>query len=185
VFAPIEEISFNLFSKYSDKNKSLFLLARILQIMIFIGSCAIVFGFLFSEPFLRILYTDKWASPSAVSIMKSYCIYCFFLPVNGIVESYAYSKSDHATIRKLQYSLIIITIIYISVSIGMCQIVGIEGLIFGNCVNMSLRIIVSLYFIFDKEAIIQGKLKSDLIKEFIAELMYITLDINYINKKLN
>lgn len=69
--------------------------------MTFIGILMIIFGVFFSELFLKTLYTDKWATPSAVSIMRNYCIYCLFMAVNGIVESYAYSKSDHKTIRKL------------------------------------------------------------------------------------
>jgi O-antigen/teichoic acid export membrane protein len=66
VFQPIEEIAFNMFSKYS-KNESevrhpLYILAKISQFLSVIGLGMIIFGTLISRPFIRIIYTEKWAT---------------------------------------------------------------------------------------------------------------------------
>jgi O-antigen/teichoic acid export membrane protein len=71
VFQPIEEIAFNLFSKYNkaDPEKKgmtpLYILAKISQFLSLIGLGMITFGTLFARMFLRIVYTEKWATDSA------------------------------------------------------------------------------------------------------------------------
>lgn len=69
--------------------------------MIVLGTCIVIGGYLFSEIFLRIAYTDKWATKSAVSIMRFYCLYTFFMALNGITEAYAYSKANSVILKKL------------------------------------------------------------------------------------
>ena len=53
-----------------------------------------VVGSLLTRPFLRIVYTEKWATDSAVSIMRGYCVYTLFMGLNGIIEAYAYARAD-------------------------------------------------------------------------------------------
>ena len=69
--------------------------------MLLAGVAIIIGGFLFSEMFLRIVYTSKWATPSAVSIMHCYCVYCLFMALNGITEAYIYAKANEKILRKL------------------------------------------------------------------------------------
>jgi hypothetical protein len=33
--------------------------------------------------------------------MRAYCIYTFFMALNGIAEAYIYAKADQAILRKL------------------------------------------------------------------------------------
>ena len=56
---------------------------------------------------------------------------------------------------------------------------GIHGLVYGNCINMGIRILTSLYFTF-KQEMKQQKLDSvnPLIEEFIKD--YTQIDIGFI-----
>lgn len=109
VFQPIEEIAFNLFSKYNKQQEgersSLNVLAKIAQFLAVIGLGMIIFGFLFARLFIRIVYTEKWATDSAVEIMRAYCLYTCFMAINGVSEAYIYAKADKGTLRKLQITL--------------------------------------------------------------------------------
>lgn len=62
--------------------------------MFVMGIGIIIGGLTFSGLFLRLAYTDKWATPSAISIMHYYCVYCMFMGINGITEAYVYAKAD-------------------------------------------------------------------------------------------
>jgi O-antigen/teichoic acid export membrane protein len=65
----------------------------------------IIFGMLFARLFIKIVYTEKWATDSAVEIMRAYCFYTCFMAINGVSEAYIYAKADKATLRKLQITL--------------------------------------------------------------------------------
>ena len=74
VFQPIEEIAFNLFTKYhsttSQENlkednkitRPLYILAKISQFLSIIGFGMIIFGIFFARIFIKIVYTEKWAT---------------------------------------------------------------------------------------------------------------------------
>jgi O-antigen/teichoic acid export membrane protein len=114
VFQPIEEIAFNLFSKYNKQQEgersSLNVLAKIAQFLAVIGLGMIIFGFLFARLFIRTVYTEKWATDSAVEIMRAYCLYTCFMAINGVSEAYIYAKADKATLRKLQITLFLTSV---------------------------------------------------------------------------
>ena len=109
MFQPIEEIAFNLFSKYNKQQEgersSLNVLAKVAQFLSVIGLGMIIFGVLFARLFIRIVYTEKWATDSAVEIMRAYCLYTCFMAINGVSEAYIYAKADKGTLRKLQITL--------------------------------------------------------------------------------
>jgi hypothetical protein len=37
--------------------------------------------------------------------MRAYCIYTFFMAMNGVAEAYIYARADKPTLRKLQITL--------------------------------------------------------------------------------
>ena len=86
---------------------------------------SMVIGSVLTRPFLRIVYTEKWATDSAVSIMRAYCIYTMFMALNGVVEAYAYATADSRVLKKLQNSLILISIIYVCSSCTLSSFMGI------------------------------------------------------------
>lgn len=79
VFQPIEEIAFNMFSKYKKEDSTLkhplYILAKISQFLCFIGLGMIVFGTFFARIFIRIIYTEKWATDVTLTL-SSICIVC-------------------------------------------------------------------------------------------------------------
>ena len=56
--------------------------------------------------------------------------------------------------------------------------IGIQGLIYGNCINMGIRIVVSLYFAFEQEANCQKKRLSEVIGRFMRDMT--TVDVKFI-----
>ena len=78
VFQPIEEIAFNLFSKYSEPKAGemtpLYILAKISQFLGFIGLGMIIFGTFFARLFLRIVYTEKWATDVRTLNVSSFSV---------------------------------------------------------------------------------------------------------------
>jgi O-antigen/teichoic acid export membrane protein len=71
VFQPIEEIAFNMFSKYNKDDPSLkhplYILAKVSQFLCFIGLGMIIFGTFFARIFIRLIYTDKWATDVSIA----------------------------------------------------------------------------------------------------------------------
>jgi O-antigen/teichoic acid export membrane protein len=56
-------MAFNLFSKYKkEEGNPLYVLAKITQFLSVIGLGMVVFGTFFARTFLRIVYTEKWAT---------------------------------------------------------------------------------------------------------------------------
>ena len=39
--------------------------------------------------------------------MRAYCIYTFFMAVNGITEAYIYAKAEKDVLRRLQQGLLL------------------------------------------------------------------------------
>jgi O-antigen/teichoic acid export membrane protein len=73
-----------MFSKYttsqSEKDKEqrhpLYVLAKIAQFLSIIGVGMVVFGTFFSRVFIRIVYTEKWATDVRIYSILSHCIVC-------------------------------------------------------------------------------------------------------------
>ena len=82
--------------------------------MMGIGVSAIVFSQLCSYQFIFLCFSEKWATASAAKIMKAYCVYLFFMSLNGMSEAFAYGMADQKVLKQLQGLLVVNSVIYIS-----------------------------------------------------------------------
>jgi oligosaccharide translocation protein RFT1 len=97
LFQPAEEAAFNTFSNKEgvlDSSRNWALLRRWLGAMLAIGLCAIIFSQTCGKQFLKIVYSDKWATDSADQMLKAYCIYCFFMAMNGTTEAFVFATGN-------------------------------------------------------------------------------------------
>ena len=62
--------------------------------MLAIGLSAITFSTLCGKTFLRVVYSDKWATESSETLLHAYCIYCFFMAMNGTTEAFVFASGN-------------------------------------------------------------------------------------------
>ena len=113
-----------------------------------IGLIVLVFGQSYSSLLLWLYGGSKLINePLPVFLLRTHCLAILFLGINGVTECYANATADSKTINKNNIIMICETIIFLVASYAFVLMFGPVGFIFGNCVNMGLRIIHSLLFI--------------------------------------
>jgi oligosaccharide translocation protein RFT1 len=122
LFQPIEEISNTIWSKFlnqKDKNMedekfSLKIFNVLFKFVIIMGTIILFFGPNYSNSLINILYGDKWKATETSKLLSYYCVYVFFLGINGITESFVQAVSNNEEILVFNYFMIGITIVYLS-----------------------------------------------------------------------
>lgn len=66
------------------------------------------------------------------------------MSMNGMAEAFAYGQASPAVLKKLQGMLMFNSALYITSVIIFSGKYGIIGLIYANCINMSIRAVFSL-----------------------------------------
>ena len=148
IFQPLEEIAFNLFSKLkgqeNQEEQAVDILVQYLAGMCGIGVCGIIFSQVCSYEFILLVYSQQWATPSAVRIMKAYCVYLLGMSMNGMSEAFAYGMASKPVLTQLQGLMVFNSALYIALVIAFSSKFGIVGLVIANCVNMLIRAVMSL-----------------------------------------
>ena len=157
IYAPIEEIGYNMFSKLqSMKDKQertqqqLQLLDKVLKLVNIIGIFVLVFGLPLSETMLTLIYGDKWNHSSVVFAMECYCVYEYAMGVNGILEAFVTGTIDPTELGRYRLSVFISTVVYILVSIALASH-GATGIIIANIISMVIRISICFVYLVRKQ----------------------------------
>ena len=69
--------------------------------MVGIGVAGIMFSQVCASEFILLVYSETWATPTAVAIMKAYCFYLLCMSANGMSEAFAYGLADQKVLSKL------------------------------------------------------------------------------------
>ena len=163
--------------------------------MLGIGICAITFSQGCSREFIYLVYSEKWATESTISIMKAYCIYLMFMSLNGMSEAFAYGLANQKVLNQLQGLLFFNSLLYIGAVVLLSGKFGIIGLIYANCVNMGVRATLSLKISLDSTRdktsilqiaakIIKNKVFLGLIALGLAGTIIVKFALNYILVKI-
>lgn len=167
VFLPIEETSYTVFGRIKNDDveqeisrKNVFII--LVKTMSFIGLLFICFGSQYTHLLLSILYGSSWLSQSniASNILSWYCLYVGLIAINGILESFLQAVASNKEMDIFNYWLFFCSIIFWIFSAGLNEFWGSKALIFGNCINASLRIVYNLQFSNRKLNIINKKTKN-------------------------
>lgn len=118
-----------------------------------IGLIVLVFGQSYSSLLLWLYGGSKLIDESLpVFLLRTHCLAVLLLGINGVTECYTNATADSKTINKNSSYMIGESIIFVVVSCAFVNWFGPVGFIFGNCVNMGLRIILSISFINKRHA---------------------------------
>ena len=149
LFQPLEECSYSDFSKLCSKGLPSQLsknLITLLRAVIFLGLIFVTFGPFFSFILLDVVYGIKWSATAAPVALSWYCLYVLIMAVNGITEAFVFAVIPGKNLSWYNILLVIFSALYIIASIALLPF-GSIGLIVANCVNLTLRISYSCFFI--------------------------------------
>jgi O-antigen/teichoic acid export membrane protein len=140
LFAPLNEIIFNYFSRGDGKEAVGALVAFIRAVALF-SFLILSFGYNYSQIFLTFLYGEKWVSPESVAALRTYMLLVVFLGFNGVMEAFLFAKGT--AIMRYNFFSVITTCIYLASTFAFTYGgLGAAGLFLGNILNMALRIIL-------------------------------------------
>lgn len=110
------------------------------------GLVVLVFGQYYSSTLLWLYGGDKLTNDLPILLMRVHSISVLLLAINGITECYTNATADNDIINR-NYIYIFQSIAFFVTSYTFTRWLGPVGLIFGNCVNMIIRIYYSIIFI--------------------------------------
>lgn len=157
LFAPIEEstrITVNTFFKSNKDKRSDFLLfqgcvSNVLKIYVYLLTLLIIFAPL-NTNFLLSLVFKNFITDSSVITFKWYWVYLLFLACNGILEAlYQSLFASKEMVNKYSAFMLMNSIMFLTtltVFISKFDL-GLQGLIWGNMINMSFRIGYCFYYV--------------------------------------
>mmetsp|Transcript_10641 Transcript_10641/g.40061 ORF Transcript_10641/g.40061 Transcript_10641/m.40061 type:complete len:534 (-) Transcript_10641:309-1910(-) len=169
VLQPIEEMVFAYFSgaKENDKNVTVVVLASLVRGAILFGAVFAAFGGPYSELLLRIVYGQRWEDTAAAETLSLYCVYILFLSVNGISEAFVHATSDGDGIRRLNLSMLPMSVVYIIAAAAGIRSLGVVGLLLASVLSMLLRILYSVSVVLHRYPTILGRQGT----QFLPKLM--------------
>ena len=112
-----------------------------------IGLVVFVFGQSYSSTLLWLYGGTKLTSHLPVLLLRAHCLAVLLLGINGVTECYTNATADSATINRSNLIMIYESAAFLCASYLLATWFGSVGFIFGNCVNMALRILHSMTFI--------------------------------------
>ncbi|ORY72919.1 Rft protein-domain-containing protein [Leucosporidium creatinivorum] len=158
LFAPLEETSRLFFSRHlsitqpsqADLLSTSTLLSSLLTLHTHLSLIFILFAPPYTAPLLYHLLGARWSAPlsSAPTILRAYCTYLPFLAINGVTEAFFQSAAGPEWLKRGSWWMAACSVGFLgAVIIGARAGLGEVGLIYANCLNMSLRIAFSSVFI--------------------------------------
>jgi oligosaccharide translocation protein RFT1 len=166
LFLPIEDASYILFKNsfkrgltYHDQfketadkqielNNAKLFFEYLLKFVSFIGLFVFIYGQAYSKLALYIYGGEKLSeSIVTVNMLRFYCLYVFFISVNGITESLLNSTMSDIQLNRHNFRLVLFSGLYLLFALIFVKYFHIYGFILANCFNMLLRIVYNFKYI--------------------------------------
>ncbi|XP_057321065.1 protein RFT1 homolog [Microplitis mediator] len=163
IFRPVEDSAYFYFTQTIKRDKPLIeqnpvkvresvdVLMHLSSFVTSIGLVILVFGQSYSSTLLWLYGGAKLTHHLPILLMRAHSFSILLLAINGITECYTNATGDKDTINRY-YTYIFQSIAYFIASYTLTRCFGPVGLIFGNCVNMIVRIFYSVSFINQRHA---------------------------------
>jgi oligosaccharide translocation protein RFT1 len=119
----------------------------LLRFVIVLSFLVIAFGIPYSRFILNLYGGSNLIDGSGPTLLRLYCIYILFLAVNGITEAFSQATMSIKQLENYKNLISIFAFIYLGIFYILIKLIGINGIIIANCLNMSLRIITNLGYI--------------------------------------
>ncbi|KAI1977107.1 Oligosaccharide translocation protein rft1 [Ophidiomyces ophidiicola] len=159
IFQPIEESSRSIFGQRLPKNgektslEDLAFAKRYLRDVLYAYSLLAVIlwfiGPLLLPMVLELLLSHRWSSANVQGVLLTYCYYIPILAFNGMTEAFVSSAATNSELRVQAIWMAICSFVFVLTAYVLLKMLalGVQGLVWANMVNMSLRIGWSLWFI--------------------------------------
>lgn len=157
LFQPIEESTRSYFSKLlptpektpsavREADRSLYTLLRLYLLL---SGCVVSMGPFVAPPLLGLVLGNRWEGSGAGDVLAIYCLYIPFLAINGLTEAFVASVATEAEVHQQSFWMSVFSAVFAGSAYLFMGVLGLgaQGLIFANIVNMSCRILWSLFFI--------------------------------------
>lgn len=160
VFLPIEESFYIFFAKVlergrdvkSQKQDEVAIAAEVLEcllkLVLVIGLIITVFGYAYSYLALDIYGGSLLSSGTGPSLLRCYSCYVLLLAVNGVTECFVFAAMSQMQVDKYNLVMLGLSISFLILSYMLTGWAGGIGFILANCLNMGLRILHSILFIY-------------------------------------
>lgn len=160
IFRPIEDSSYFYFTQMLKRDETIYkqdqknvaeastVLSQICKVVTTIGLTVAVFGQTYSNSLLYLYGGEVLTSDTLpTTLLRCHCIAVLLLAINGVTECYVFATMNSYQLDRYNYIMVIFSITFLVISYLLTYILGPVGFIIANCVNMTARIIHSLYFI--------------------------------------
>lgn len=152
VFQPVEEIAGLVFGEQHHKHDQLMRqFVDIMRLVTMLGLLAVAFGPANAFLAIEILYSRRWSSSAAVSVLRIYCVYLLLLAINGVSEAFVFARISPKELRRYNFLLVGFSGLFLGCAIAAVRHPPLSSaaasLVLANCINMSCRILYSFSFI--------------------------------------
>jgi len=123
-----------------------------LRVLTVISGIIMSLGPWYSWLLLHLLYKNKYSETDAPLVLSWYCVYVFFMSLNGMIEALRDAVATRAQLESrsvlgLTGFMVVTFIISSSLAYRLVPVYGSLGIVWSNCLNLILRIAFSTHFI--------------------------------------
>lgn len=160
LFQPVEESSRSYFSRLlspteakgkqsaqvAEAQKSVTTLLKMLSIF---STLVATFGPPAVPALLSLVAGKQWATADASDTLRTYCYYIPLMAANGLTEAFVASVATEAQVHVQSVWMAVFSGIFVAAAYVFVKVLelGATGLVLANMVNMSCRIVWSVFFI--------------------------------------
>lgn len=158
IFQPIEESGYLFFAQtlirdveVSKQPKESIHLASsvlkyLLKIVVLIGTTIWVFGDAYSFLLLDIYAGSLLSTEPGPTLLKWFSFYVLLIAINGTTECFVFAAMSQEDVDRYNHKMFLFSVLFLCSSWYLTKTIGSVGFIVANCLNMSARIIHSIYF---------------------------------------
>jgi len=156
IFSKVEEAAYFYFSQTvtrgspKDKAETVSTADRLYQLlrsMTLIGLLVAIFGQFYSHALLHLYGGTKLSDGMGPMLLRGQSIFVLFMAVNGISECFAFAAMTSKQVERYNFSLALMTVIFLALSYFLAKSLGPIGFVWANCANFTMRIAHNCYVI--------------------------------------
>ncbi|KAF9585403.1 Oligosaccharide translocation protein rft1 [Lunasporangiospora selenospora] len=126
------------------------LLLTIMKFHILLGLVFISFGTHYTATLIDLIVGKYWARQTpAASVLSFYCYYVPIMGINGITEAVVQAVASEKELNSLSYWMFAFSAVFCTTGYVLMGWLGLgaKGIVIANCVNLTMRIIWSIWFL--------------------------------------
>jgi len=157
VFRPVEESAYFFFSQLWVRAAPLAEqeqgeevaegLHRLLRLMLLLGLLVLGLGFSYCHLLLTLYGGATLAEGDGTELLRAQCLLVLLLAVNGVTECFARSAMTEGEIARHTRAMTAMSAAYLALAYLLTTHLGPVGFTLANCLNMSVRVLLSLRII--------------------------------------